>query len=541
MRRGHRSVIAALLVALCCRTPAPIATAPSPVVPGPPAALQASTGRALVELDPSAPENGKLVVERIDAADAAAKLSISALSDAELQPLLARLEPLPAMTPAAPAMRPPSAAPVPSSPVAPIALVPLQGKQIADAAPAPPPPAPPPTPDAVGPLSPPPEILPSGEVDEASEVHVRFPEAMVPVAEVGVAKQAPATIAPAIAGSWRWIDTRVARFTATKRFPGASRFTVTVPAGIRALSGAALDKSITSSFSTASISLERVVMQQVRPDAPLLLELDQPFDAAMLAKHIRIEHAKKPLPFEVVTVAQAKEQWMRDPRFQLDKLKIPTHSLVLAPKPAWPAGSNLKVVLAAGATSSEGPLPTKQDAARDVVVVKPFTLRGVECANAADAKLDQKCPANSFMYVRFTNGVRRWRSDQVTIDSKIVAQQGGSYAIHILVPPDVGRRHAVEVAADLIDEYGQPLTGVRRAAFTTTPQTFSSYMRADSGVIILDPRFEIPQWRVEAAAIAALRIQLYRVEPADYFAFAKFDDTRRGRPPGTLVHDKQHP
>src|SRR5690606_9994803 len=87
----------------------------------------------------------------------------------------------------------------------------------------------------------PPQILPIDEVLAESEVRVRFTEPMIPVAAVGEAKTAPATITPNVPGTWRWIDTRVAVFTAAgKRLPMATVFTVTVPAGTRAVSGAVL-------------------------------------------------------------------------------------------------------------------------------------------------------------------------------------------------------------------------------------------------------------------------------------------------------------
>ena len=45
------------------------------------------------------------------------------------------------------------------------------------------------------------------------EIRVRFDEPMVAVAAVGTEAMLPITIKPAIAGTWRWIDTRVAQFT----------------------------------------------------------------------------------------------------------------------------------------------------------------------------------------------------------------------------------------------------------------------------------------------------------------------------------------
>jgi len=83
-------------------------------------------------------------------------------------------------------------------------------------------------------------------------VRIRFDEPMVPVARVGVTSQPPATLTPQVAGIWRWIDSRVLVFTATKgRLPGATTFVVTMPAGTKALSEAKLAEDLRVDFRTS--------------------------------------------------------------------------------------------------------------------------------------------------------------------------------------------------------------------------------------------------------------------------------------------------
>src|SRR4029453_6531538 len=101
----------------------------------------------------------------------------------------------------------------------------------------------------VAPLAPP-QITPEGPESVFSEVTIRFGEPMVPVAAVGPVERPPARIAPAVVGTWRWIDSRVLTFTLkAPRYPGASKFVVTVPAGARALSGATLADDASVTFS----------------------------------------------------------------------------------------------------------------------------------------------------------------------------------------------------------------------------------------------------------------------------------------------------
>src|SRR5678815_1887822 len=66
------------------------------------------------------------------------------------------------------------------------------------------------------------------------------------------------------------------------------------------------------------------------------------------------------------------------------------------------------------------------------------------------------------------------------------------------------------------------------------------FVYAENGLYILDPRFQIPQWVVNVQAIAKLRVQLYQVQPGDYFAFEEFEAGKRATPPGKKVYDQDH-
>ncbi|MEP6859304.1 MAG: hypothetical protein ABJE66_01705 [Deltaproteobacteria bacterium] len=93
-----------------------------------------------------------------------------------------------------------------------------------------------------------------GEVPAESEIRVGLAEPMIAVEHVGDASTAVATFEPPIRGSWRWLDTRVAAFTAqAPRLAQATSYKVTV-ASAKALSGAVLDGPVTGTFATPPIS-----------------------------------------------------------------------------------------------------------------------------------------------------------------------------------------------------------------------------------------------------------------------------------------------
>ena len=102
---------------------------------------------------------------------------------------------------------------------------------------------------------------PRGEIaslEEANEIRIVFSEPMVTLGQIPARVTAPfVTIAPAIAGTFRWSGTTILIFTpdAKRPLPYATRYTVTVGAAATAVSGRKLAKAVTFSFTTPTVKL----------------------------------------------------------------------------------------------------------------------------------------------------------------------------------------------------------------------------------------------------------------------------------------------
>ena len=96
-------------------------------------------------------------------------------------------------------------------------------------------------------------------------------------------------------------------------------------------------------------------------------------------------------------------------------------------------------------------------------------------------------------------------------------------AIDLPVPDRVGRAHSIAIGAGLVDIYGQPYAAGRKLGFVAGPMRFGEWLYADTGMHVLDPRFEIPQWLVSSSAVASMRVQLFAVQPKDYFAYEQLE------------------
>ena len=530
------------------------ASRPGSADPNTPDALAAGaarSGRPQIPIDPER-KDGALSIRLGDPKVAATDGLTTPLSAEETQALIKRLEPLPDLAranAAAPRLRPASAAPPPPGKLQPIAFVVPSGKSVADVRPS----GGPRGAKAPGPLKPP-EIKPEGGAPVASEVRIRFEEPMVPVAAIGIVERPPARIAPAVAGTWRWIDSRVLTFTSTAaRFPAASEFVVTVPAGARALSGATLAADASVTFLTQPLEIVgHFPLVALRPDSPMVIELDQDVDVNRLRPFLRVEDKNgKRLAWKPAALADARRLWDENPAIQIDAggtRTTPGRHVIVAPATAWPSGAELRVVLGKGAPSQEGPIVRAwDDAPRTFFVAPRFTVRGVTCGDIERPRMTgATCPANNYLSVEFSNAIaeKSYRSSMVQIASETPGEMSDQPArgnsVSLFTPRDVGRSHQIRIDGGLVDEYGQPLVGQERPSFTTGPERYDPEVIAPEGLHVLDPRFEIPQWVVRAQAINSVRVQLFAVTPQDFFAFEDFEAGRRATPPGKPVADSSY-
>jgi uncharacterized protein YfaS (alpha-2-macroglobulin family) len=530
--------------------------------PNTPAALAAgssATGRPQVQIQDDRP-SGALTVRFPDAKAARADAVVTALAAPETQALLARLEPLSDVTAenaVAPPLRPPSAAPPRPGFTQPIAFVVPTGKPVNDAplaSPPAPPPAPAPATQAKKPLVlAAPSISPVGNIPyHDAEVRIRFTEPMVPVATVGTAGKAPALITPLLAGSWRWIDSRVATFTtAARRLPAATEFTVTVPAGTRALSGATLTYDMRVTFATRTVGIVGGYPSGlVRPDSAIVIKLDQAVDAERILRLLRIETVKgRRLPWKTIDLDEARRRWKKNPSNEFDPARagalLGEHHVIVAPATAWPAGTEIRAILAKGAPSSEGPRLSSDETHTSFDVVGPFAVRGISCSVMRRPRMTgATCPAGGWVDVVFSNPIdpRSFRSSKVQIEGeKPHDYKSQGTEVGMPTPEKVGRTYEVRIDDDLADHFGQPLVVGPRPSFITGPPSFEPHLQAEAGLHVLDPRFEIPQWVVDAGAVTSVRVQLFQVSPRDFFAFQDYEAGRRATSPGKVVANKTYP
>ncbi|HEY4059946.1 MAG TPA: alpha-2-macroglobulin family protein, partial [Kofleriaceae bacterium] len=467
--------------------------------------------------------------------------------------LLARLEPMPDVTtgnPLEPTLRPPSAPPSAPTNMVPLAFSAPTGKAVGAAPLA--------TANAQPEAMPAPTIAPTGDIRSEAEVRIRFADPMVPVAQVNTDVTGIATIAPAAAGHWRWIDTRVLGFFADNRFARSTTYTVTVPAGGKALTGRTIAMETRASFTTAPLDITELVPAQIRFDSAIAVKFDQAIDQAAVAPFLRVWSVdrttykrKGSVKAHVVPLAQAHELWKRMPHLELADKDLGANYILLAPDTEWPAGADIQVELRPNAPSKEGSSVSTTSDYASAEVVRKFTLETITCSSnevTGDGlgvpPSRVRCEAGYWGELFFTNEIEpsTFKPEKLHLDGEETQDHSASYSeIGFRVPEVPNRSYKMTIGDGIADKYGQPYVGPHQLTIPVIPQIYWPSLTAPSGMHIIDTRFDLPQWIVDVEQLVSVHIDLYKVTPADYFAYQDYESKKRATPPGTRVFSKTFP
>jgi uncharacterized protein YfaS (alpha-2-macroglobulin family) len=312
---------------------------------------------------------------------------------------------------------------------------------------------------------------PKGETDDPSEITIVFNRPMRPLelASDTAETAPPATVAidgvagaSAPRGAWRWMGTSALVFAPETRLPRATGFTVTVPAGTRALDGSALADAYTFAFTTPGPKLVGSTPDagedHVEPTAAFDLRFNQPVDPKEVERATRL------------LVGDAKAP--RAVRFAASWPKSDVKTVVrLTPAARLPLDARVEVAVDATLRGLEGPRPAGIKASIATHTYGALVVHGFECATSTPRK---KCAAHGYVALDLSNRVKYSDLEaHVRVEgAPAVAwgeRDGGElvdYAsLDVKLAP--ARAYTLVVTAGLRDKFGQVLAADARLPLQT--------------------------------------------------------------------------
>lgn len=371
---------------------------------------------------------------------------------------------------------------------------------------------------------------PDGEVALAPHFSISFSQPMIAVSDQETASvSVPVRMDPQPPGQWRWLGTRTLVFQPDGRFPMATDYTVTVPAGTRSTLGAALATEQVLRFSTPPPTLiRREPTQGSQPlDPVILLVFDQAVDPAEVQSRTRLQGpGGQDFALRPVDPQQLPEDhWLRRSAGELTAGRW----VAFQPVQPLPAASRFTVTLAAGLPSQEGPRRSSGGDSWSFSTYAPLKVDDWHCGWSNGGRQRQNCNPEGGWQIQFNNPL-----DEDAFDPQSVrvtpAVEGLNLQVHHNSLGVSGAfagntRYQLRLPADLTDHFGQRLGAEQVLDFATGPAS-PNLIGPGKELITLDPMAD-PGLSVYSRNLDALEVTIHRVGPEQWAEMQDWAQNRR--------------
>jgi uncharacterized protein YfaS (alpha-2-macroglobulin family) len=381
--------------------------------------------------------------------------------------------------------------------------------------------------------------MPEGDLPLAPQLSVTFSQPMVALdshAALGLAT-VPVRLEPQPPGEWRWVGTRTLVFEPEGRFPMATRFRATIPAGTRSALGGTLARADAWSFETPA---PRLVTRHpeggpARRDTLLFAAFDQRVDPSSVLASITLRaNGGTPLALRLATDSELAADAAVS---RLAQSAEPGRGVAFRAEAALPPDAAVEVSVGPGTPSAEGPRRAEASERWGFRTYGPFRVRRSECG------WNGRCTPYDPWRIELTNPIdaKTLRKDVVRVEPELPGRKleswGDTLAIRGLAR---GRtRYRATLSAELRDVFGQALETGAALAFDVgaLPPT----LHAPGGdFVVLDPAGG-PVLPVYSTGHAALRVEAFAVTPDAWPAWHAYRQkgwrNEAATPPGRRVID----
>ena len=406
-------------------------------------------------------------------------------------------------------------------------------------------------PVTAGPL----EVLrysPEGSVPLAPELSITFSQPMVALtSQEEAANNVPVKLSPQPPGKWQWLGTRTLVFRPQERFPMATTYAVTVPAGTRAANGSTLANEKSWSFATPppTVKASYPAVDKTQPrDALMFFEFDQRIDPAAVLRAIRVSSGNGILKTRLATGDEVKQAVARDPNGTAP-IRDAVKDRWLAfraidpktgqPELALPADSRVRVSFASGAPSAEGPNVTQTPYEFTFTTYGPLKVTSHGC----NEEKTPCTPEESFEF-KFSNPLAEDIDEsrirvEPALEDKETSVYGSELGITGLKRGNTTYR--VTLDKSIKDQFNQTLGRDLTFTFKTGPAR-QGFVGPDD-FVIMDPAAPT-RCSVYSINYSRIKVRIYSVTPSDWPAWISYQSAKPGSkptPPGRLVVNQTIP
>lgn len=353
---------------------------------------------------------------------------------------------------------------------------------------------------------------PEGEAGAGTtEVTVVFDAPMVALGTPPDSCDFPLLLEPAVAGRCRWLGDRTVVFAPDSGFVPATRYSVRIPRGVRALDGAMLKADYRFEFETERPQLQRSLPYQqsdfVSLNQPIYLAFNLPMEPKRAARSIRLRGPgglDAAVRVRSLRKGEKPEDWWYDD-------KEPGRVLVVEPRHRLAIESEYRLILAEGLRAAAGDLGT---VSADTIVFRTFNRMRLE--GIADAARQQPEDAVVLVFsnpVPIANVVRNIEfRPPVSIPPEYASYTWASTEVALSLPLVPETEYEVRLSRWLADKFGNRLGRGQRLKLRTVSYRPHFSMPTGPGIVESEGKPYIP---VTMVNIDSLKVRTRALRPAE--------------------------
>ncbi len=387
---------------------------------------------------------------------------------------------------------------------------------------------------------------PEGDVPIAPSLSVTFSQPMVAItSQEEAAQYVPVKLVPEPPGKWRWIGTKTLLFEPHVRFPMATQYSVSVPAGTKSAIGGTLGSAKSWTFTTPALTVKTTYPDSIAPrpfDSLMFVEFDQRIDPAAVLKTIKVTAGNTSPPLRLATNAEIEaDQYVK----QLVKNAEKDRWLAFRAIDPLPGNTYFTVTIGPGTSSMEGPRTTSVNQEFHFYTFGPLRIAKSECG------YNSGCRPSDPWQIEFNNPIdaTAFQESQVVIQPAMEGLkpsiQGNTLIINGIKKPETTFR--VTLDKSITDAFGQKLGKDETVEFKVGPAD-PLFWLSGNGFAVLDP--DGPRkLSLYTVNYQTVKVNLYAVEPSDWITFQIYRQLHYRGPndaagkravlPGRLIYSKQ--
>ena len=243
------------------------------------------------------------------------------------------------------------------------------------------------------------QISPLGEAKPLNQIRIRFKEALIPVESLDSPEQQKLlqkfALLPPLPGEFRFLTPRMVGFQANQALPKATRFQVTLKAGLADLKNHRLDKDLAWTFNTEAIKItnlpgvnpvEKAEEQPIDLQQKLQFTSNVELDLASLQEHLQLipEGKNQGVSFKFEL---AKEDKPSEDEDSLEKFDPSARNWIynLFPQQTLEKATHYRLNFSPGILPAYGNLPTDKEFVSKLTTYSPLAFQKINFYGQPDS------------------------------------------------------------------------------------------------------------------------------------------------------------